>query len=79
MAIFERVSESFDPQAMLERFRFRASAVKSRGLPPVEGAERKAFIDQARNDYLDFAIIADGTATIEDGILRIEVDLRPKE
>ena len=68
----------FDPQAMLERFRFRAAAVKSRSLPPVEGADRKAFVEQARNDYFDFSVLADGKATLDEGILRIEIDLRPK-
>jgi hypothetical protein len=69
---------TFDPQAMLERFRNRAEAVKRRGLPPVEGPERARFKEQAQEDYLDFAILGDGTATVVDGILTITVDLRPK-
>jgi hypothetical protein len=41
------MSDELDVQAMLERFQTRARAVRQRGIPPVEGAERKRFIDQA--------------------------------
>ena len=41
------------------------------------GEERQQFINQAKTDYQDFAIIGDATATIEDGILTFRVDLRP--
>jgi len=70
------MSDEFDPQAMIERFRERAEAVKRRGIPPVEGPERARIIRQAELDYLDFAILADATATIEDGVLTLRVDLR---
>jgi hypothetical protein len=66
-----------DPEAMIARFRERAQAVKRRPLPPVAGEERKQFIDQAKVDYQDFAIIGDAAATIEDGVLTLRVDLRP--
>jgi hypothetical protein len=49
-----------------------------RGLPPVEGAERQRFIEQARTDYMDYAMLADAEATLEDGILTLRVDLRPQ-
>jgi hypothetical protein len=68
----------FDPQAMVARFRLRAQAVKDRGLPPVEGPERQKFREQAQLDYMDFAMIGDAEATLEDGILTLRVDLRPR-
>jgi hypothetical protein len=66
---------SLDVDAMLERFRERAKAVKQRPLPPVAGEERQHFIAQAQTDYQDFAIIGDATGTIEDGVLVLRVDL----
>ena len=68
----------FDVDQMLARFRERAAAVKRRPLPPVAGEERQAFIQQAQLDYQDFAIIGDAEGTIEDGVLVLRVDLRPK-
>jgi hypothetical protein len=71
------VSDAFDPNEMVRRFRERADAVKRRGLPPVEGPERLRFIEAAKLDFQDFAMLGDATATLEDGILRFEIDLRP--
>lgn len=68
----------FDPNKMLERFRDRAAAVRKRPLPPVAGEERQLFIEQAQTDFQDFAIIGDAVASVEDGILVLRVDLRPK-
>lgn len=68
----------FDPNAMVERFRERAEAVKKRGMPPVEGPERQLFLDQARADYADFAMLGDAEVSLVDGILTFTVDLRPK-
>ena len=67
-----------DPEAMVARFRQRAQAVKERGLPPVEGPERQRFREQAQLDYMDFAMIGDAEATLEDGVLTLRVDLRPR-
>ena len=69
--------DELDVDAMLNRFRERARAVRQRVLPPVEGAERKRFVDQARTDYMDYAMIGDASATLEDGVLTLRVDLRP--
>ena len=69
----------FDADAMIRRFRERAAGVKRRNLPPVAGEERRQFLEQARVDFQDFAIIGDAEASLEDGILRLEVDLRPPE
>jgi hypothetical protein len=71
------VSPAFDPQDMVLRFRERADAVKRRGFPPVEGPERQRFIDAANLDFQDFAMLGDAVATLDDGILRLEIDLRP--
>lgn len=65
--------------AMIQRYKDRAAAVKRRTLPPVGGDERKLFIEQAQLDYQDFAIIGDADATVEDGILTLRVDLRPPD
>ena len=73
------MAESFDVDALLARYRERAASVKRRTLPPVGGDERKRFLDQAQQDFMDFAIIGDATATIEDGILVLRVDLRPAD
>ncbi len=62
---------------MVERFRARAEAVRSRGLPPVEGPDRERFKQQAQVDFMDFAMLGDAEARIEDGILTLSVDLRP--
>jgi len=71
--------EDLDVDAMIARFQARARAVRQRGIPPVEGPERKRFLDQARIDFQDYAIIGDAQGRIEDGILTLIVDLRPKE
>ena len=70
---------TLDTDAMIQRFRNRAVAVKQRPLPPVAGDERQQFIAQAKLDYQDFSIIADAVATIEDGVLTLRVDLRPPD
>ena len=72
-------ADQLDIDAMLERFRERAAAVKDRPLPPVAGAERQRFVEQAELDFQDYAIVGDASWTFDDGILRLEVDLRPKE
>jgi hypothetical protein len=70
------MAEQFDPEAMIERFRERAKAVRSRGVPPVEGPERRRFIEQAQIDYMDFAMLGDASASLDDGVLTLTVDLR---
>ena len=72
------MAESFDPAAMIERFRERARAVRNRPLPPVEGPERKRFMAQAEIDFMDFAMLGDAEASLEDGVLVFRIDLRPK-
>ena len=73
------MSATFDPTDMIRRFQERAEAVRRRGLPPVEGPERQRFLEAARLDFQDFAMIGDAVATLDDGILRLEIDLRPPQ
>jgi len=68
---------SFDPQAMVERFRKRARAVRERGMPPIEGPERARFREQAQQDFTDYAMLGDAEAELVDGILTLRIDLRP--
>lgn len=63
-------------EGMIARFQERAKAVKDRPLPPVEGPERQRFRERAQIDYMDFAIIGDASASFEDGVLTLRVDLR---
>jgi hypothetical protein len=73
------VPQAFDPQEMVARFRQRAEAVRSRGMPPIEGPERQRFREQAQRDFSDFAMIGDAEAELVDGILTLRIDLRPPE
>jgi hypothetical protein len=73
------MAEQLDLDAMVQRFRDRAHAVKNRPLPPVAGEERTKFIQQAQNDYQDFAMIGDAEASLVDGVLTLRIDLRPPE
>ncbi|MGH9264058.1 MAG: hypothetical protein ACRD1D_05145 [Acidimicrobiales bacterium] len=68
----------FDVEAMVARFRERAKAVRSRGVPPLEGADRRRFVERMQLDYQDFAMLGDATGALEDGVLTLRVDLRPK-
>ena len=72
------MADEFDPAAMVERFRERARAVKNRGIPPIEGPERRRFVERMQVDYQDFAMLGDAEATLDDGILTLRVDLRPQ-
>jgi hypothetical protein len=69
----------FDPQEMVARFRQRAEAVRTRGMPPIEGPERQRFRQQAQQDFSDFAMIGDAEADLVDGILTLRINLRPKD
>jgi hypothetical protein len=73
------VADQFDPQEMVARFRFRAEAVRNRGLPPIEGPDRKRFMEQAQLDFMDYAMLGDAHASIEEGVLIFRIDLRPSD
>jgi hypothetical protein len=61
---------------MITRFQERAKAVQNRGIPPVEGPERRAFVERAKIDYMDYAMLGDAQAQLVDGILTLTIDLR---
>ena len=69
--------DEFDIPAMVQRFRERAQAVRNRGMPPVEGADRRRIMQQMQLDYQDFAMVGDATGAVEDGFLVLRIDLRP--
>jgi hypothetical protein len=71
------MSDELDVDAMLERFRDRAAAVRERPLPPVAGPERQRFVEQAEADYQDFSMVGDASWDFSDGVLTLEIDLRP--
>ncbi len=62
---------------MVARFRERAAAVRRRGMPPVEGAERRRILEQMELDYMDFAMVGDAEFELDDGVLTLTIDLRP--
>ena len=67
--------DTLDTDAMVQRFRERAAAVRKRTMPPIAGAERVAFVKQAELDYQDFLLMGDADISLDGGILT--VDLRP--
>jgi len=71
------MGDAFDPDAMVQRFRERAAAVRSRPLPPVAGEERTRFVEQAQLDFQDFAMVGDAEVSLDDGVLTLRIDLRP--
>lgn len=71
------MAAELDVDAMIQRFRERAEAVRERPLPPVAGPQREQFIRQAELDFQDFAMIGDATWEFADGVLTLRIDLRP--
>jgi hypothetical protein len=64
-----------DMDDFLKRFADRADAVKERGVPPLEGQARKAFIEAAEKDYLDFSLIASASWSVDDDHLVLRIPL----
>lgn len=65
----------FDVDAMLERYRARAEAVRERPLPPVAGEGRKAFVEQAEIDYTDYALVGNAAWSVEEDHLVLRIPL----
>ncbi|MCJ7753357.1 MAG: hypothetical protein MUP13_02205 [Thermoanaerobaculales bacterium] len=65
----------FDIDAFKARFKARATAVKARGIPPIEGEARRTFIESAQMDFVDYSIIGDAVSSIEDGMLVVRLPL----
>jgi len=72
------MADDFDVDALVTRFKERAKAVRSRGVPPLEGADRRRFVERMQLDFQDFAMLGDASGSLEDGVLVLRVDLRPK-
>ena len=64
-----------DVDKLIARFQERAEAVKDRGVPPIEGSGRKAFIEQAEMDYLDYSPVGKATWSLEDDSLVLRIPL----
>lgn len=73
------MADELDVDAMITRFQERAQAVKKRNLPPVAGPERTRLVQQAQVDFQDFGMVGDAEGSLEDGILTLRIDLRPKD
>lgn len=73
------MAEELDVEAMVQRFRDRAAAVRQRNLPPVAGPERTKFVQQAQTDFQDFAMLGDAEGSLVDGVLTLRIDLRPRD
>jgi len=71
------VPDELDVDAMLQRFRDRAAAVRDRPMPPVAGPDRAKFMEQMQADFQDYAMVGDATWELVDGVLTLRVDLRP--
>jgi hypothetical protein len=67
--------DELDVDAMLERFRDRAAAVRDRPMPPVAGPQRENFVRQAQLDFQDYALIADARWDFTDGTLTLTINL----
>ena len=67
--------DTLDVDAMLERFRSRAAAVRDRPLPPVAGPERQRFVEQAQLDFQDFSMVGDASWEFDDGVLTLRIAL----
>lgn len=64
-----------DVDEFLERFRKRADAVKSRGIPPLEGESRRTFVAQSELDFLDYTLVGAATWSVEEGHLVLRIPL----
>ncbi len=64
-----------DVEEFLERFRARATAVKDRGIPPLEGEARQQFIAQAEKDFLDYSLVGGASWEVEEGHLVLRITL----
>lgn len=68
-----------DVDALIQRFRERAEAVKERGLPPVAGEERQLFIKQAELDFMDFSLVGSARWEADDDSLILRIPLKPDD
>lgn len=59
----------------LARFRERAAAVKERGIPPLEGEARRAWIESAEHDFMDYSLVGRAEWAVEDEALVLRIPL----
>lgn len=59
----------------LARFRERASAVKERGIPPLEGEARRIWIESAEHDFVDYSLVGRAEWAVEDDALVLRISL----
>ncbi len=71
----ETLMAKLDMDEFLQRFTDRAEAVRERGVPPLEGAARKQFIEAAEKDYLDYSLIASASWSLDDGALVLRIPI----
>jgi len=69
------VADQLDVDAMIARYRGRAEAVRNRSLPPVAGEERRRFIQQAEEDYMDYSLVGAAKWSVEEGHLVLRIPL----
>ncbi len=63
--------------AFIERFRPRAAAVRERGIPPLEGAARRRYVEAAEQDHMDYSLLAAAEWAVEGERLVLRIPLRP--
>ena len=59
----------------LARFRERAEAVRERGIPPLEGDARRAYVAQMETDFTDYSLVGAAEWAVEDGALVLRIPL----
>ena len=72
------MSEEFDPAAMIERFRATPPRCVPGACHPSKARSESGSAEQAQVDFMDYAMLGDAEASLEDGILTLRVDLRPR-
>lgn len=65
-----------DVDEFLARFRSRAEAVKSRGIPPLEGEARRTFVEQSELDFLDYSLVGRATWSVEEENLVLRIPIK---
>ncbi len=66
---------NFDVDGFVARFRERADAVKERGVPPLEGEARRAYIAGAQQDFTDYSLVASAAWSVEGQELVLRIPL----
>jgi hypothetical protein len=51
--------------------------VRERGIPPLEGAARRRYIEAAEQDHMDYSLLAAATWAVEGDCLVLRLPLHP--